>query len=240
MAEKRPLDTDEINKVRNWHEKGCGCQLGPEGCHCSATFTVAEIEHQRDLIMELDRYGKDMMIMGFLLSSKPKNASFTTYTLHGQRVCKETFLFVPGLSKKYLANLTEHYLANGTSERKHGNKGRSPHNAFSLATKEHFKQFMLNFGEEHAVYLPGRIPGHRDTNILLLPSFNTKYLVYKVYVQACVADDIGHIGKSLFAHRQITFLPAVERVGAIHRCVQTHGRSMLGVSREKSICSPYA
>jgi len=57
---------------------------------------------------------------------------------------------------------------------------------------------MLNFGEEHAVYLPGRIPGHRDTNILLLPSFNTKYLVYKVYVQACVADDIGHIGKSLF------------------------------------------
>jgi len=58
MAKKRPLDTDEINKVRNWHEKGCGCQLGPEGCHCSATFTVAEIEHQRDLIMELDKRTK--------------------------------------------------------------------------------------------------------------------------------------------------------------------------------------
>jgi len=36
---------------------------------------------------------------------------------------------------------------------------------------------MSNFAKEHAVYLPGRISGYCDDNILLLPSFNTKELV---------------------------------------------------------------
>ena len=42
-------------------------------------------------------------------------------------------------------------------------------------------QFIQNFAEEHALVLPGRVPGFKRSDIRLLPSTNSKASIWRDY-----------------------------------------------------------
>ena len=70
--------------------------------------------------------------------------------------------------------LKKHYLACGLTTRQHGNKKRRPHNALSFAEVKRLIKFILNYAEDNAILLPGRIPGYKWDDLQLLPSNTTK------------------------------------------------------------------
>lgn len=41
--------------------------------------------------------------------------------------------------------------------------------------------FLVNFAEENAVFLPGRVPGYKSAEVKLLPSSMTKAEVWRTY-----------------------------------------------------------
>ena len=71
-------------------------------------------------------------------------------------------------------NLLASLKKNGLTPRIHGNTNRVPHNALSLSSVEYFMKFLVNYADENAILLPGRIPGYHKTDIKLLPSSVSK------------------------------------------------------------------
>ena len=70
------------------------------------------------------------------------------------------------------------------TNRTHGNARRPPPNALSLDNLKLVVNFLFTYAEEHAILLPGRVPGYKDSDRQLLPSSTTKRLVWNVYVEA--------------------------------------------------------
>lgn len=199
MAEKRPLDTEEEEKVDKFYREGCGCKIGPEKGQCYLLFTKDEIRDRRDSILELTSSEKDFLLLGFILANKPKNGE-TTYMIHGKRVCRETFLFCLTMSLSVYQTLCKHFKEKGPVAREHGNKGRLPHNTFSMKTNEHAITFLKNFAELNASYLPGRIPYCRDEKgtTQFINSHHTKKSIHESYHSACLKEGLPAMGFSAF------------------------------------------
>ena len=53
--------------------------------------------------------------------------------------------------------------------------------------------FIMNFAEQHALHLPGRVPGFKRSDIRLLPSNETKASIWRKYQTA-----MDTLGKLLF------------------------------------------
>ena len=107
----------------------------------------------------------------------------------GFPICKDFFLNLYGIGKKRLENLQRHYKKNGILPRVHGNKERLHIRVCSLETVQTVVSFLDNYAEEHAVALPGRVPGFKCTDVRLLPSSNTKASIHRVY--KCAAASAG-------------------------------------------------
>ena len=90
-----------------------------------------------------------------------------------------------GISKSRFQRLLEHYQNHGISVRVHGNSKRLPHNTLPQAIAEDVKNFLSNYAEENAVLLPGRIPGFKNEDIVLLSSSETKMYVWNCFKSAC-------------------------------------------------------
>ena len=65
------------------------------------------------------------------------------------------------------------FLASGLTIRVHGNTSHAPENAFKFEFKN-LVNFITIYATRHAILLPGRIPGHKDDLMQLLPSCTTK------------------------------------------------------------------
>ena len=50
------------------------------------------------------------------------------YSFDDREVCKDAFLFLQDIGKKYLKNLLKHMKTNGIRPRTNGNSGKKPHN----------------------------------------------------------------------------------------------------------------
>ena len=116
----------------------------------------------------------------------------------GVPVCKDFFLVLYGIGKRRLQNLQKHYKEHGILPRTHGNKGRMPIGVCSINTIQNVVSFLDNYGEEHAVALPGRVPGFKRTDIRLLPSSNTKASVHRLYEQSAESAGIPVVSYSKF------------------------------------------
>ena len=57
----------------------------------------------------------------------------------------------------------------------------TPHNATSLLEIERVIRFILQYSEDNAILLPGRVPGYKRDDIQLLPSSVTKREVWESY-----------------------------------------------------------
>ena len=89
-----------------------------------------------------------------------------------------------GIGRKRLENLKRHYKEHGISPRSHGNKGKMPVGTCSMDTLQQVISFLDNYTEEHAVAIPGRVPGFKRSDIRLLPSSATKASIHRLYEQS--------------------------------------------------------
>ena len=114
-------------------------------------------------------------------ATEARKRPYQVFWHRGQRVCRNTFLFLHTISKKRLRNLKAAFLEHGLAPRMHGNIKRLPANTLSLADTQRIAQFLTSYAEANAILLPGRIPGYKSTDIQLLPSCTTKRQVWLQY-----------------------------------------------------------
>ena len=69
----------------------------------------------------------------------------------------------------------------GIVQRVHGNIKRLPHNTLSFDGTQRVVAFITFYAEEHAILLPGRVPGYKHADIQLLLTHTTKKNVWRQY-----------------------------------------------------------
>jgi len=108
------------------------------------------------------------------------------------------YLFLHAVGRERYANLCKHYKLYGLTLRVHGNKGRLPKNTCTFEAISEVSKFISNYAEEHALVLPGRVPGFKHTDVRLLPSHMSKASVWRVYSTAMEAQSKSPVGYSKF------------------------------------------
>ena len=74
-----------------------------------------------------------------------------------------------------------------------------PHNTTKLSDIKNAVRYILQYAEDHAILLPGRIPGYKRDDLQLLPSSTTKREVWHLYHSAASKGaDTKAVGYSLF------------------------------------------
>ena len=154
------------------------------------------------------------------------------------------FVFnVSSISLNKLKAVIQHYKDHGIAERQRKSGGRRV-NTRSL-TYDDIKAvvtFITNFAEEHALVLPGRVPGFKRSDIRLLPSSETKASVWRKYkssvellgnslsiVMATLCNRTGHYILALWFLLLSSFFSSPNlsrrRLDVCHTC--THGVALV-------------
>jgi len=89
-------------------------------------------------------------------------------------VCAGRHSLFTWVSKHKIHAIKDHYHDNGISPREHGNTGKHPKHSLSFKRILGILQFIHNYAEQHAVLLPGRIPGFKRDDVKVFPSSDTK------------------------------------------------------------------
>ena len=132
-------DSLESKKMRKFFRNTCGCKLGPKGNACSTQFTPETVKEQRENCGMLEKEALDMPILRQFQAhssgtenSETNRQHYIAFHYRGERICRNFFLFIHGISLKRYRNLLEHYHKHGGAQRIHGNKYRAPHNRLPL------------------------------------------------------------------------------------------------------------
>ena len=95
------------------------------------------------------------------------------------------FVLRNSISQNKLTALIKHYKENGLVQRRKQAGGRkSNKRSLSFEDIKAVVTFITNFAEQHALVLPGRVPGFKRSDIRLLPSSETKASVWRLYKSA--------------------------------------------------------
>ena len=97
-----------------------------------------------------------------------------------------------------MRNLTKHMKENGIVPRYHCNTRRLPKHVLSMECLRDLRKFLLNYAEQNALLLPGRVPGFSRTDIRLLPSSTSKRRIWKVYKEAMERVDSQAVAYTTF------------------------------------------
>ena len=89
----------------------------------------------------------------------------------------------------------------------HGNTKRLPKHALTVLQVKGVVSYIYNYAETHALVLPGRIPGYKQTDIKLLPWSTTKREVWNEYTAGCAANNDRCIAYSTFTLLWWTLVP---------------------------------
>jgi len=106
--------------------------------------------------------------------------------------------------------LLKWYKAEGLApkEKRSGGRNNNSH-CFHLTEIEHIIRFLTNYASEHAMVLPGRVPGFKRDDIKLLPSSHTKTKVYDLY-KLCMEQDGNRVtGFSSFKQYWLQLVPFI-------------------------------
>ena len=96
-----------------------------------------------------------------------------------------------------LKSIKQHWLENGLCPR--GRPKVLPHNNTNLSDIKNAVRYILQYAEDHAILLPGRIPRYKRDDFQLLPSSITKREVWHLYHSAAsTGADTKAVGYSLF------------------------------------------
>ncbi|XP_064636957.1 uncharacterized protein LOC135493509 [Lineus longissimus] len=118
-------------------------------------------------------------------------------------------MYIHAIFKDRLGALVKHYVDNGVTPRLHGNKGKLPKHALSVEDIERVVTFIHNYAEEHAVLLPGRIPGYKRDDLQLLPSSVSKADIHKLYSRSCEVADNRGVSECTFNRLWQQYVPTV-------------------------------
>ena len=204
---------------------GCGCTKA-KGTQCCQQFSQEYIMSVRQSCAELARSELDMAILGQISASTNTGSVATTHRSHhkeadrergytsfihqGKPLCQKMFNFLHGIGIKRLKNLAASFKENGLSPRTHGNVKKLPHNTLSFSSTEFFVRFIFNYAEQHALLLPGRVPGYSRSDLQLLPSSDTKQAIWRVYNSAAEADGTVHpVAHTTFCYLWRKLTPSV-------------------------------
>jgi len=103
------------------------------------------------------------------------------------------------ISQDRLTSLMKWYKAEGLVPKEKKSGGRS-----NVTCALHFDdikrviQFVTNYASDHALVLPGRVPGFRRDDVKLLPSSHTKKVVYVKYTESLKDTNTRVVGESSF------------------------------------------
>ena len=152
----------------------------------SSLLSAADLLAARDECRQLTREQMDMVVMGQLCAlchrdpqtqkSKTRNTdrkrTTTLFRYGGYRVCQKVFLFLHSLSNTRFEAIKRSWRENCLSPRVRAKV--LPHNTTKLSDIKGVVRFILQYVEEHAFLLPGRIPGYKRDDLQRLPSSTTK------------------------------------------------------------------
>ena len=202
-----PTDTLEHELVTQFMTSGCGCKKA-RGTQCYQQFSQEYVTFMRQSCAELTHFELDMAILGQIAASVNTSATVSTIKAHhkeadrergyssfthqGKPVCHKMFRFLHGIGVKRFKNLARNFKENGLTPRIHGNTRKVPHNALSFSSIQFFVKFVFNYAEQHALLLPGRVPGYSRSDLQLLPSSVSKQAIWRVYHAAAEANGSIH------------------------------------------------
>ncbi len=191
------IDLDEARKVDTFFTDGCGCKLGPKKSACSSVLSRDLATTVRNNCLQLESSELDLVIFSQLQAlrthpeqpvtcqSSSSSYRYTTFYFHSLRICLKSFLFIHAVSHKRFESLQKHIDSVGLVPRVHGNVKRLPSNTRPREDMYRALGFIDNFSEIHGLPLPGRMPNHRDSDLVILPSDMSKSYVYKKYSENC-------------------------------------------------------
>ncbi|XP_067939703.1 uncharacterized protein [Watersipora subatra] len=181
-------------------------------CGCIARFEVSNIRMIRTVNQSLAKESRDLIILGKI--SAIIDMSETTGKKHkhkemqrerdrcnfaheGQKICRETFLFLNGIGKNTFQTLKRHYRTEGAVPRSFNYQGRNKRAVTSDDSKS-IADFLDHITSIHSLDLPGRVSGFRREELKILPSSFTVESIYELYKQKCQQAMLNFKCKSTF------------------------------------------
>ncbi len=164
---------------------------------CHKLFSATQYREMRDECRELSRDELYMVIMGQLCAMTVRNGrtqrasdrvrSSTQFQFGGHRICIKTFCFLHNIGQGKFKSIKSSWLENGLHPHQH--QHTTPHNVTSLSDVQQVVRFILNYAEDNAILLPGRIPGYKRDDMQLLPSLVTKREVWELYHETATSRE---------------------------------------------------
>lgn len=208
-----PEATNETELVDKFIAEGCKCKR-----NCCQQFTAVEIVTNRLQLRDINFYdvnhlnAKNETITGQLavmcdsgktISSSHRKKSERTKTrntlmFHGKEVCLPIYLFINDIGIKRYKLLKKRYLSTGLQPHMHGHSNRRAKHALTFTDCERVVLFIKHYSEQCGLVLPGRVPGFKSADLVLLPSNLTKRELHRQYVNACSAAHTDSIGYDSF------------------------------------------
>ena len=163
----------------------CGCKIA-NAKPCRGLFSVEQFIEFRAQSSFLTHEQLDLVLMGSVLSMvnasdkgvgrhQAKQQRITVTFMHrGYHLCRNTHMFLYGVSKHHIQSIKEHVLEHGLVTRTHGNTRRLPHPALTLDAILNVLRFITNYAEQNAILLPGRISQFKRDDIQVLSCSDSK------------------------------------------------------------------
>ena len=148
------------------------------------------------------------------------------FCFQGQPVCKDFYLFLHSVSDKVYRSLKAVLLSDGIVPRPHQNMVIMPSiRSHAVQTRDYVVKFIENFAIQSAVVLPGRVPGFKNPDLLLLPSEHTKKSIHEKYVAGVEPEHL--LPYSTFTELWREFLPNI--------CIQKPRSDLCGTCKSDTI-----
>ena len=159
IKETRAVD-DEEKRVKEFIDRGCGCDNGPNKSQCSLLFPIEHYRSLRSTFAELNHDELDLIVMGHIMAHTfqssllqghhsyvptERRITYSQFFHQGHHVCQRTFLFIHTIGIKRFKTIKSSYLNSGPVPRVHGNRGRRPKHQLSLEQIKDVIQYVLNY-----------------------------------------------------------------------------------------------
>ncbi|XP_064631512.1 uncharacterized protein LOC135489836 [Lineus longissimus] len=168
-------------------------------------------------MQEMTDYEKNLVIIGKVSANlnrsekskglkqkarKDRSLSSGSYSVEGTRICRDAFKFVHCISQNRLTDCIKWYKVNGLTPKVKKSGGKRKMACFLTHDDiQRTVKFISNYAEDHAIILPGRIPGYKDFKMKLLPSSTTKASVFRLYRSAM--NDAGYRAVKITTFRRL-------------------------------------
>lgn len=194
----RPENIKETNMQEVFKLNTCGCKL-LYGHPCSTEVPWDVLINYRLSCLEKTRDELDVLVKVQLFHAKNEEAttsktgrnkvkdrekSRVAYSFKGRAVCRETFAFAHGLSRKTVDAIGKSISSGILEPRRHKGVGKLPAHAITLTQMEAIITFIRNYATCNGLPLPGRTAMFRDKCTILLPSDKNKVDIHSLYCSA--------------------------------------------------------